>query len=104
MRVLFSWILQSPGHILIGLRAAGTVSFVIGFNLWAVLQDRHPSLWRCDKCNKRSKKLEICWGTSGTQKVDIIDYFCPHCSSPNLTFLGTQKELDAYWRKEWETG
>lgn len=57
--------------------------------------------WKCDKCEKETENLQICWGTCSGQKVDVLDYFCPSCPSSDLTFLGTEKEKEIYWRKEW---
>ena len=56
--------------------------------------------WLCNECNKESKRLLVQWEVSGGQKVDIIDYFCPHCPSNDLTFQGTKEEEDAYWNME----
>ena len=58
-------------------------------------------IWKCDKCGKTTTHLQIHWGTSGNYKVDILDYFCPHCPSNELTFDGTEKEKEAYWDMEW---
>ena len=58
-------------------------------------------MWKCNKCGKINEKLLICWGMSGGQKVDIIDYMCNHCPSDDLTFLGTKVEEDKYWEEEW---
>ena len=58
-------------------------------------------MWKCDECGKETEKLQICWGTSGGEKVDIIDWFCPNCPSNELTFVGTKEEEEAYWLKEW---
>jgi Zn finger protein HypA/HybF involved in hydrogenase expression len=58
--------------------------------------------WICDKCGKKTERLQIWWGECDGQKVDILDYFCPFCSSNDLTFQGTKKELDAYWDMEWK--
>lgn len=38
----------------------------------------------------------------GIEKVDILDSFCPFCSSNQTTFLGTNDELNKYWNKEWD--
>jgi hypothetical protein len=59
-------------------------------------------MWKCNKCGQETDRLIICWGESGGQKVDVIDYFCPNpdCGHTELTFQGTQKELDTWWDKE----
>jgi Zn finger protein HypA/HybF involved in hydrogenase expression len=59
-------------------------------------------VWKCNKCNKETAKLQICWGIDEGQKVDIIDYFCPFCGHDELTFRGTKKEKDAWWDNEWK--
>lgn len=58
--------------------------------------------WQCAECGKTTDRLLICWGMSGGQKVDVIEYFCPFCPSTELTFLGSKDELDAYWDMEWD--
>lgn len=64
-------------------------------------------MWKCNKCNEEFERLNICWGESDGMKVDIIDFFCPHCGNtgyreePQLVFQGSKEESDKYWRKEW---
>lgn len=58
-------------------------------------------MWKCNKCGAIIERLVICWGTSGGEKVDMIDYFCPKCPSGDLTFQGSKEEKDAYWNAEW---
>lgn len=58
-------------------------------------------MWKCQKCFKTTERLEIHWGMSGGEKVDVLDFFCPHCPSGDLKFLGTRKEEEEYWEKEW---
>lgn len=58
--------------------------------------------WKCDECKKETDRLQICWGTCGSEKVDVLDYFCPHCPSTELTFQGAEEECQAYWRMEWD--
>lgn len=57
--------------------------------------------WHCNKCNADFDELQICWGTVGTQKVDVLDWFCPTCGNENVTFNGTSAEQDAWWDKKW---
>lgn len=57
-------------------------------------------MWKCKKCGKTTERLLIHWGTSGGNKVDILDYFCPFCPSDELEFLGTEEEKNAYWDTE----
>ena len=59
-------------------------------------------MWECNECHKKTDELLIHWGESCGQKVDIIDYFCPHCPSTELTFHGTKEELNTWWDKQWE--
>ena len=65
-------------------------------------------MWKCEKCNKSFERLNICWGISGGKKVDILDYFCPHCGNagypeePELVFQGKNAEREVYWNKEWK--
>ena len=59
-------------------------------------------MWICNKCGKEQERLLIHWGTCGGHKVDVLDYFCYHCPSDELTFRGTKEEEDKYWDKEWE--
>ena len=59
-------------------------------------------MWKCNKCKKKTEQLQICWGISNGEKVDVLDYFCPYCSSNELTFQGTKEERDEYWDKEWD--
>ena len=59
-------------------------------------------MWKCNECDKESERLLICWGESGGMKVDILEYFCPHCPSIELTFQGTKEENAAYWEMEWK--
>ena len=61
-------------------------------------------MWRCNKCGKETERLQIHWGMSGTEKVDVLDYFCPSCLFDELTFQGTEKEENDYWDTEWEAG
>jgi hypothetical protein len=61
-------------------------------------------LWKCNKCNNITERLQIHWGICGGQKVDVLDYFCPNCTSGKLSFLGTSEELNKYWDKEWDGG
>lgn len=64
-------------------------------------------MWKCEKCDQEFERLEIVWGESGGQKVDVIDYFCPYCGNtgykeePALTYIGTVDERNDYWDKEW---
>ncbi len=58
--------------------------------------------WECNECGEKMNKLNIQWGICSGQKVDILDYFCLHCPSTELTFQGTKKEKDAWWGKQWE--
>lgn len=58
--------------------------------------------WICDKCKKETDKLFIVWGMCGLEKVDVLDYMCPHCNNEKLTFQGTKEQQDAYWDMEWE--
>lgn len=60
------------------------------------------TLWKCNKCGKEFERLQIHWGTSGGQKVDVLDYFCPFCPSNEVTFLGTKEQKNEYWNKEWD--
>jgi hypothetical protein len=59
-------------------------------------------MWKCEKCGAEFKRLQICWGTFGGEKVDVIDYFCPHCPNNQPVFQGTPQELEAYWKMEWD--
>lgn len=67
-------------------------------------------MWKCEKCDNEFERLQIAWGTSCGEKVDVLDYFCPHCGNtgykeePQLTFLGTNEEKTTYWDKEWDGG
>lgn len=61
-------------------------------------------MWLCNECGGKTERLQICWGESGGQKVDIIDYFCPYCPSNNLSFIGTRIDEDSYWDMEWKQG
>jgi len=60
-------------------------------------------MWKCHKCNNEFERLKIAWGTSGGMKVDVLDYFCPHCGNtdyreePQITFLGTKEDREMYW-------
>jgi len=55
-------------------------------------------MWKCEKCSTEFEQLNIAWGVSGGMKVDILDYFCPHCANsgykeePQLVFLGNKEE------------
>ncbi|MCK5020659.1 MAG: hypothetical protein KAS32_26805 [Candidatus Peribacteraceae bacterium] len=60
-------------------------------------------MWDCKKCEKQSEKLQVCWGISGGEKVDLIDFFCPHCASYKVVFKGTDDERQAYWDMEWSS-
>lgn len=68
-----------------------------------MIQGGKMKLWKCDECHVEVDHLEIVWGDSGGQKVDVIDYFCPNCGTSNqLTPLpNTKKEREEYWDKEW---
>lgn len=64
-------------------------------------------MWKCFKCDTEFDKLQIEWGTSSGVKVDIIDYFCPHCGNtgypgePKILFMGSKEDENTYWEKEW---
>ena len=58
--------------------------------------------WKCNICGTEFERLKISWETSGGQKVGIEDCFCQFCPSDSLTFLGSEKERDEYWKKEWD--
>lgn len=58
-------------------------------------------LWKCDKCEETTERLQIAWGECLGEKVDILDWFCPACGHTNLTFQGTPNESTAYWDREW---
>ena len=57
--------------------------------------------WKCKKCEKLVEP-QIQWGMSGSEKVDIIDYFCPECGSIKLEFQGTVEERIKWWKRIWE--
>jgi len=59
-------------------------------------------MWKCYKCGITFERLQICWGTCCGEKVDVIDYFCPNCSNNEPIFTGTPKELEEYWKTEWD--
>ena len=59
-------------------------------------------LWKCDGCGRETNHLTICWGTCSGHKVDILDYFCPHCPSNKLTFQGTKEEREKFWEEQWK--
>ena len=66
--------------------------------------------WKCGKCQSEFGRLQIAWGVSGGEKVDVLDCFCPNCGNtgykdePQLVFMGTEKEKEDYWDKEWNGG
>lgn len=60
-------------------------------------------MWKCNSCGKINDSLEVVPGESGGQVVDILDYWCKHCGSANVTFTGSKDEENAYWDKEWGT-
>lgn len=64
-------------------------------------------MWYCEKCNEEFERLQIAWGISGGEKVDILDFFCSKCGNtgyreePKLIFNGTKAEEELYWNAEW---
>lgn len=60
-------------------------------------------IWKCNDCGSEFDRVQISWGMSGGEKVDILDYFCPHCLNDKPEFKGTKEQHDAYWKMEWNT-
>lgn len=83
----------------------GTVNMVHIANLndVKVLEFKGNQKWICKKCYNETDRLQIAWGESGGEKVDILDYMCPHCLHTELIFQGNKKELQEYWDMEWST-
>lgn len=57
--------------------------------------------WRCDGCDHITKRLKIHWDMCNGEKIGMLNYCCPKCPSNKLTFQGTTKEYEVYWRAEW---
>ena len=62
------------------------------------------NFWKCTECGKEHERLQICWGMSYGEKVDVLDYFCQDCGCTDLDYSGTPLEKNDYWDKEWDNG